>query len=173
MCVSPRQLVSELVGWVPCLLLRKKESVPEPWPRSQRWLSQCLLLQPPPPTAASPIVAACLLWCPSFFCKVKEDDDDDECRMQTSAVRPCVTVPPMTPWGGVLRSPASCPHPRSVRVLKPETFSLCVVSQNQSNCMLSAYNVSVCRWINMQDPVETKNMRHLLWYVPLQPLLSI
>lgn len=53
-----------------------------------------------------------------FFRNVKGDDG---CLMWTTTVHLCVTVPLMTLWGSVLRAPASCPHPGSMSVWKPET----------------------------------------------------
>lgn len=106
---SPTHLVSKLAG---CSVSSWERECSSDVTEKPRWLSQCPLL---PPTTASPRVGARLgLFFLLFFWNVKSDDG---CNMQTSTAHPCVTVPPMTPWGSVLWAPASCPYLSSV--LKP------------------------------------------------------
>lgn len=124
-CVCPRQLVSKLAGSPVSSSERKRKfqcrdreakmavTMPAATAATHSCQSQggCL-------SASMPIFY--LFFSPFFFfCKVKGDDG---CLMQTTTVRPRVTVPPVTPWGSVFSAPASCPHPRSMRVLKPETL---------------------------------------------------
>lgn len=101
-----------------------------------------------------------------FFCKVKGDDG---CRMQTSTVRPCVTVPPMTPRGSVLRAPASRPHPRSMTVLKPETLcSVWWARIRALTCSLLVMWVSLGEWMcRILSRQRTEALAFMFWvFVP-------
>lgn len=134
MCLTPRQAVNELVGWVCCLLLRKKENI-------LRWLSQCPL---PPPTAASPRVSSLAKW------RVMVDA---LCRSSL-----CIPASLSHPW---LYKAASSEPQQAVHILAQwqcKSLRLHSVSGDRSTYMLSGCYVSdPYRWMNMQDLVEIKN----------------
>lgn len=133
MCVSPRQLVS----WLGPLSPPEKENVSVPWPKSQDGCHNAHHCHPRLPVPRWVLVRFDAHLSVFFFCKVKGDYG---CCMQTSMVLPCVTVPPMTPWGSVLRASASCPHPRLVKALD-------VIQCMVSTCFLLIMGVSLGEWI--------------------------
>lgn len=105
-----------------------------------RWLSRCPL---PPPTAASPRVGACLVL---FFLLQSEG----WWWMPYADLR-CTSLPRCATYDPTRQCPLS-PGKLSTSS-KAWDCVQCVVSQNQSAYMLSACNVSVSAWMNMQDPV--------------------
>lgn len=141
--------VSELAAF-PVFSRERETALQVPWPRSQDgrrkarrpWL---------------PVLGCCDAHLFSFFfAKWKSMQMDAVCADLhcAASLRHCATRDSV--WQ---RPPSQSKLSTSLlsEGAKAWDFSQWVVSQNRSTYMPSACNVSVSRWMNMQDPAETKN----------------